>query len=280
MVLPKTTGLIALVALLAMSFYKDSSVLAQSSDRIDAKPQEQSWRYPDTRKVDHVDVYHGVKVADPYRWLEDPDSEETRAWVEAQNKVTFSYLEQIPERAAIRERLTKLWNYERYGVPFEEGGRYFFFKNDGLQNQSVLYTTPSLDAEPEVLIDPNTLSTDGTVALSMTEVSPDGKLLAYGVAASGSDWNEYRVRDVATGKDLADRLEWIKFSGASWTPDIVRRRDTAYRGLPCRSPPDDPGGWPDRKSLYDGSCRFGFAALSYPPLPARGALPGWPDATG
>jgi prolyl oligopeptidase len=219
MVLPKTTGLIALVAIIAMSLLKDTPAFAQNAGMNDAKPQESGWSYPAAKKMDHVDVYHGVKVADPYRWLEDPDSAETRAWVEAQNKVTFGYLEQIPQRAAIRERLTRLWNYERYGVPFEEGGRYFYFKNDGLQNQSVLYTAPSLDSEPRVLIDPNTLSADGTVALSMAEVSPDGKLIAYGIAASGSDWNEFKVRVVETGKDLSDHLRWIKFSGASWTRD-------------------------------------------------------------
>jgi prolyl oligopeptidase len=175
--------------------------------------------YPVARKTDQVDDYHGTKVADPYRWLEDLDSPETRAWVEAENKVTFGYLAQIPERDAIRQRLTKLWNYEKFGIPTKKGDRYFYTKNDGLQNQSPLYWSPSLDSEPRLLINPNTLSADGTVALAGTAISEDGKLLAYGLAASGSDWNEWKVRDVETGKDLSDDLKWIKFSGASWKKD-------------------------------------------------------------
>jgi prolyl oligopeptidase len=175
--------------------------------------------YPTARKGDQVDDYHGVKVGDPYRWLEDLDSGETKAWVEAENKLTFGSLDQIPERTAIKARLTKLWNYERYGVPFKEGGRYFYTRNDGLQNQSVLYTVPTLNAPPRMLLDPNRLSSDGTVALAGNAVSGDGKLMAYGLAASGSDWEEWHVRDVATGKDLADVLKWVKFSGASWTSD-------------------------------------------------------------
>src|SRR5215212_918854 len=122
--------------------------------------------YPVARKSDQVDDYHGTKISDPYRWLEDLDSTETRAWVEAENRLTFDYLKQIPERAAIKERLTKLWNYERYDIPFKEGGRYFYKKNNGLQNQSVLYTVNTLEAEPRVLLDPNRLSSDGTIALS------------------------------------------------------------------------------------------------------------------
>ncbi len=175
--------------------------------------------YPDARRSDQTDDYHGTKVADPYRWLEDTDSAETHAWVEAENKLTFGYLDKIPYRQSIRDRLTKLWNYERFGVPEEEGGRYFFQHNTGLQNQSVLLVADSLHAEPRVLLDPNLLSTDGTVALSATAISDDGKLMAYGIATSGSDWNEWHVRDVDTGKDLADDLKWVKFSGASWTKD-------------------------------------------------------------
>src|SRR5205085_8820410 len=139
-----------------------------------------------------------------YRWLEDANGGDTHAWVEAENKVTQAYLATIPQRDAIRQRLTQLWNYERYSVPFREGGRYFYSRNDGLQNQSVLYTLKSLSDQPRMLLDPNTLASDGTVALSGTEVSPDGKLLAYGIAASGSDWNEWKVRDIETGKDLPD----------------------------------------------------------------------------
>ena len=178
-----------------------------------------TYDYPPARKSDQVDDYHGVKVADPYRWLEDLDSEETRQWVEAENKLTFAFLNSIPERTAIRQRLTKLWDFEKYGVPFKEGNRYFYTRNSGLQNQSVLYTVNSLDAKPQEVLDPNELSTDGTVAVSGMEASPDGKLLAYSLSASGSDWQEWKVRDVATSKDLSDDLKWVKFSGVSWTRD-------------------------------------------------------------
>ncbi len=143
----------------------------------------------------------------------------TRAWVEQENQITFGFLESIPERGTIRRRLTELWDYERYGPPFQEGGRYFFTYNSGLQNQSVLYTTEALEAEPKILLDPNTLSADGTVALAGYDASDDGRYLAYGIAAAGSDWNDWMVRDVATGKDLPDHLKWLKFSEAKWTPD-------------------------------------------------------------
>ena len=175
--------------------------------------------YPETPVVRVIDDYHGTTVADPYRWLEDVDSDSTKAWVEAQNAVTFAYLEAIPERERIRERLTELWDYERYGTPWKEGGYYFFFKNDGLQNQSVLYMQASLDAEPQVLLDPNSMSEDGTVSASPLDITEDGALMVYSVSRSGSDWREFFVRDVKTQKDLDDHLEWIKFSGASWTDD-------------------------------------------------------------
>jgi len=175
--------------------------------------------YPTTHKTDASDDYHGIKVSDPYRWLEDPDSEETQAWVEAQNQVTFGYLGEIPAREKIKQRLTKLWDYEKYGIPFKEGDRYFYYKNDGLQNQSVLYTLTSLDGEPKVLIDPNTFSEDGTIALCDIAITEDGKLIAYGLSTSGSDWQEWKVRNVETGEDLSDHLKWLKFSGASWTHD-------------------------------------------------------------
>ncbi|MEM7714832.1 MAG: prolyl oligopeptidase family serine peptidase [Cyanobacteria bacterium P01_A01_bin.68] len=180
---------------------------------------EVKLNYPDSRKGQQVDNYHGLEVADPYRWLENPDSEETIAWIKAQNKVTFNYLEQIPARDDIKKRLTKLWDYEKYGIPFREGNRYFYFKNNGLQNQSVLYTLQNLDDKPKVLLDPNKLSEDGTVALSGTSISDDGKYLAYGISIAGSDWQEWKVRNIESGEDLADHLKWIKFSGASWTND-------------------------------------------------------------
>ena len=176
--------------------------------------------YPESKTVDQTDDYHGTAVADPYRWLEDLDAPETKAWVEAQNEATFGFLEQIPQREPLRERLTELWNYERYGVPTVRGegdaARTFFFKNDGLQNQSVLYQQRGLDGDPEVLLDPNTLSEDGTVALSLVSYSDSGDRLAYGVSEAGSDWVTIRVRDVATGRDLDDEVRWVKFSGAAW----------------------------------------------------------------
>ena len=166
-----------------------------------------------------MDVIHGVRVADPYRWLEDIDSDETRAWIEAQNDLTFTYLNSIPLKEKIRRRMEELWNYEKFDVPVKYGGRYFFTRNDGLQNQSVLYWMESLEVEPRELLDPNGLSEDGTVALMEYSVSDDGKLLAYGVSASGSDWREWRVREVDTGRDLEDHLMWTKFTPAAWTPD-------------------------------------------------------------
>lgn len=176
-------------------------------------------RYPVTKQVDVVDDYHGTLVADPYRWLEDTNSDETASWVSAQNAVTERYLSRLPARSPLRDRLTELWNFERYGVPFREGGLYFFFKNDGLQNQSVLYVQDSLEGEPRVLLDPNTFSDDGTIALTTLDISADGKYIGYGVSSGGSDWQEFRVREIATGQDLEDRIEWVKFSGLSWTRD-------------------------------------------------------------
>lgn len=177
--------------------------------------------YPISKKIDHVDELHGVKVPDPYRWLEDDvrESKDVAAWVEAENKVTMSYLEAIPQREAIRKRLTELWNYEKYSAPFKAGSRYFYFKNDGLQNQSVLYKQDSLDAEPTVLVDPNAWSKDGTVALGSTSFSDDGRYMAYSVADAGSDWNTWRILEVETGRLLDDELKWVKFSGAAWTSD-------------------------------------------------------------
>ncbi|MSR66328.1 MAG: S9 family peptidase [Pedosphaera sp.] len=175
--------------------------------------------YPKTERVSVAEVLHGVNVADPYRWLEDDNAPKTKAWVQAQNKVTHAHLESIPERKGIRARIERLWNYERYGIPFRQGKHYFFTKNDGLQNQSVLYVADSPAGPGKVLLDPNKLSTDGTVALSGYSVSEDGRHIAYGTSSSGSDWQEWHVRDVKTGKDLSDRLQWIKFSGASWKKD-------------------------------------------------------------
>jgi prolyl oligopeptidase len=176
----------------------------------------QGLQYPATKTVDHVDTYHGVTIADPYRWLEDDTSAETAAWVEAQNKVTFAYLDTIPYRAQLTKRLSALYNYAKFGMPQRRGEVYFFSKNDGLQNQSVYYIQRGLTGTPEVFIDPNQWSEDGTVRLTAFAPSRDGKLVAYGVSRSGSDWQEYRVMDVATKKPTADRVEWVKVSSIAW----------------------------------------------------------------
>ena len=174
--------------------------------------------YPNTPRGAVVDDYFGTRVADPYRWLEDTESEQTADWVRAQNKVSQPLLASLASRAAYHKRLTQLWSYEKYGVPYRKAGALFFTRNNGLQNQSVLYVQDG-KAEPRVLLDPNTLSSDGTVALTQWEVAPDGKHMAYGLATAGSDWNEFKVLDVATGKPTADRLKRIKFSSISWTKD-------------------------------------------------------------
>lgn len=204
---------VAAVMLFGMLSHSVDIAMAQQAVSLRAKP------YPQTKKVDHRDTYHGTVVADPYRWLEDLDAPETASWVEAENAVTFAYLERIPSRPAIRERLTQLWNFERFGVPFKKGARYFFEYNSGLQNQAVLYVAQGLKDPPRALLDPNTLSPDGTVALTDAVVSDDGELVAYSLATAGSDWNEIRVRGVAAGTDEPDLLRWVKFSGISWTND-------------------------------------------------------------
>jgi len=170
-------------------------------------------KYPEAKKGDVVDNYFGTQVADPYRWLEDDKSPEVTEWVKAQNEVTFNYLNQIPFRSKIKDRLTEIWNYTSMGTPFKEGGRYYFFKKDGLQNQSVLYTMESLTSEPKVLLDPNTFSEDGTVALSTVVPSRDGKYLAYSTNDGGSDWQKISVLDLVSGQKLADEIKWVKFIG-------------------------------------------------------------------
>ncbi|MEL6110923.1 MAG: S9 family peptidase, partial [Planctomycetota bacterium] len=184
-----------------------------------AQAGETNLKYPETKTGDVEDAYHGITVKDPYRWLEDTESEETAEWVAAQNKVTRSYLDAIPGREAMRARLEKLWNYERYGLPRRRGDRYFYTHNDGLQDQSILYKADGLDADRDVLIDPNTLSEDGTVALAGTATTDDGTLIAYAIADGGSDWRTWRVRDVASGKDTEDVVRWVKFSSVAWVPD-------------------------------------------------------------
>ena len=192
----------------------------------------QALDYPQTRKSDQVDDYHGTKVADPYRWLEDDNSAETAKWVEAENKVTFAYLEKVPYRDAVKKRLEQLYNYPKYSAPFRKGDYLFFSKNDGLQNQSVLYAQKGLAGAPEVLLDPNKLSADGTTRLGIFEVSRDGKYGAYGVSVGGSDWQEAHVIEVATKKDLSDDLKWLKATGIAWAGKgfFYSRYDTPEAG--------------------------------------------------
>ncbi len=178
-----------------------------------------SVTYPHTHTVTQIDDYHGTPIADPYRWLENIDTRETCDWINSQNALTNSFLEQIPQREKIRARLTELWNFPRISAPFQRGGRYFQFRNTGLQNQDVLYVMDALGAEPRVLLDPNPLSDDGTIALVGFAPSKDGKYFAFSTTTSGSDWQTWCVIDVASGKVLDDVLEWSKFSVASWLPD-------------------------------------------------------------
>lgn len=184
-----------------------------------ALAQHQPLKYPETRKVDTTDNYHGTTIADPYRWLEDDHADDTKAWVDAENTVTQDYLASIPFRGQIKQRLEALWNYPRFGAPFHEGKYYYFYKNDGLQNQAVLYRQEGLNGTPEVFIDPNKLSDKGTAALGALTFSKDGKYAAYLIAKAGSDWQEAFVMDVASKQLLSDKLDWIKFSGLSWKGD-------------------------------------------------------------
>jgi len=195
------------VALVALAFACQTATVAQK------------LQYPTTKKVEQWDTYHGVKVADPYRWLEEEKSAETAKWVEDQNKVTFAYLEKIPFRAAVRARLEKLFNYPKYGAPFRRGDYYLFSKNDGLQNQSVLYIQKGLDGPPEVLLDPNKFSAEGTTQLGGFALSKDAKYASFCKATGGSDWRDCYVMEVATRKVLADELKWVKVSGMAWQGD-------------------------------------------------------------
>ena len=177
--------------------------------------------YPETKKTDTIDTYFGVQVPDPYRWLENDTAQEVADWVKSQNKITFDYLDKIPFRQKMKERLTKIWNFPKQTAPFKRGGKYFIYKNDGLQNQSILYVMNSLSDSPKILLDPNTLSEDGTVSLDGMDVSPDGKLLAYSISRGGSDWSEIYFKNIETGEMLTDHILWVKFSGLSWFKDGV-----------------------------------------------------------
>ncbi len=203
----KFTIMVALVALFT------------SCNNMEQIKKENNIDYPQARVGDVIDNYFGTEVADPYRWLEDDNSEETGKWVDAENIVTNSYLDKIPFRNAMKERLEKLWNYPKIGLPFKKGDFWYFYKNNGLQNQSVLYKMDNLDAEPEVFIDPNTFSEDGTTSLSGMSFSKDGKYCAYLISKGGSDWNEIFIIDVLTKEKLADHIKWVKFSGVNWFKD-------------------------------------------------------------
>jgi prolyl oligopeptidase len=205
---------LAILSLLAMSRSMPLRYVS-AQDRDGAGRLE----YPETKKVDVTDTYFGTTVADPYRWLEDDRSPEVAAWVEAENKVTFAYLDRIPYRSQVKDRLTKLLNYPKYSAPTRRGDWFFFTKNDGLQNQNVWYQQKGLDGAPDLLLDPNKFSADGTSRLGSFSLSHTGKYVGYGISEGGSDWNEIYVLDVATKKPLADHLEWVKFSGASWKGD-------------------------------------------------------------
>jgi prolyl oligopeptidase len=176
-------------------------------------------KYPVAQRADHFDEYHGVKVADPYRWMEDIDSPATRAWVEAQAHLTGEYLAAIPGRKKIAQRLKEIWNYERWSAPERHGAQWFYLHNSGLQDQSLLFATADTEQPARVLLDPNTLSKDGTIAFKGAGYSDDGRLMAYGLSEAGSDWEVWRVRDVATGKDMPDEIRWAKFTSAWWRKD-------------------------------------------------------------
>ena len=192
---------------------------ADSTRQADTPP---AFAYPPATRIAQVDNYHGTRVEDPYRWLEQVDDTQTRQWITAENALAQPYLEGIPARETIKKRLTELWNHERYSLPVHRGDRYFYTRNDGLQNQSVLYVADGLHGQPRVLLDPNTLSKDATIALAEIVPSPDGKILAYSLSDGGSDWRTWHFRDVATGTDLPDVLRFIKFAQPGWTSDATR----------------------------------------------------------
>ena len=205
---------LAALALVAMSL--STPLRLASAQGGDGGPR---LSYPETKKGEVVDDYFGTKVADPYRWLEDDNAPEVAAWVAAENKVTFGYLDKISYRPQLKDRLTKLLNYPKFSAPTRRGENFIFSKNDGLQNQSIQYIQKGLDGTPEVLLDPNKFSADGTSQLGGFSLSESGKYVAYGISEGGSDWRDYYVLDVATKKPLSDHLEWVKFSGASWIGD-------------------------------------------------------------
>ena len=209
-----------LCTLVVVANYIICDSFAQEPTKLAPQPDPaMTLLYPISKAVPQTDDYHGKVIEDPFRWLEDVDSADAKDWIQHQNKLTFGYLGDIAVRDKIKERLTKLWNYERYGFPSKHGDNYLFTHNDGLQNQNILYAADRLNADRKPLLDPNTLSNDGTIALTGHVPSDDGRLLAYGLASAGSDWNTWKIREIATGKDLVDKIEWVKFSSVAWTGD-------------------------------------------------------------
>ena len=194
----------------------ENSFNTSSTDSISFK--KLPFSYPSTSKDTTIkDDFHGIKVSDPYRWLEDENSSNTKKWIKNQNSTVYAYLDQIPFRDAIEERLHKIWNYERYSTPLKKGGKYYFFKNDGLQNQSVLYAQESLDGTAKPILDPNTFSKDGTASMGNFSFSNNGAFLAFEISEGGADWRTIRIKDLKNDKILDDKLEWVKFSNIAWS---------------------------------------------------------------
>jgi prolyl oligopeptidase len=242
-------GMIQFLRRLRMSHHCWLSALGVASLTLAVSAGGTALKYPATKRGDQVDIYHGTKVADPYRWLEADvrDSKDVADWVAAENKVTFAYLSAIPEREAIKKRVTDLWNYEKLTPPFRAGPRYVFTKNNGLQNQAVYYTLETLDAEPKLLLDPNMWSKDGTVALALKAFTRDGKLMAYAVSEAGSDWHTWKVLDVESRKNLDDEVRWSKFSMAAWTKD---NKGFFYSRFPEAKPGEKFQGLPLNMKLF------------------------------
>ena len=194
-------------------------IIIIGSTKVNSQPTTSSLKYPVTKKVNQVDVYHGTSIADPYRWLENDTAQDVKAWVDAENKVTFDYLNKIPFRQKIKNRLTEILNYEKYSAPTKVGEYYIFSKNDGLQNQAVIYSQKGINGTPSVFLDPNTMTSDGTAAITLLGASNDKKYIGYSINQAGSDWQTIKVKEIATGKELTDELKWVKSSGAAWYKD-------------------------------------------------------------
>jgi prolyl oligopeptidase len=248
-------------------------LLLPSGSRLGAEP---AIDYPPSRTVDTVDSYHGQRVADSYRWLEDLGSPETAAWVEEQNDLTSRYLHSLPMRAAFRDRITALWNYPKATVPRQEGGRLWYRKNSGLQPQSVVYYRATLTSPPVMALDPNVLSPDGDIALSQIAPSPDGKFLAYATATGGIDWETVRVRDLRTNRDLSDVVQWVRYSRIAWTHDGKGFFYSRYRTLPAKEKLESPLGvhslYYHRLGTAQSADRLIFEQSDQPSWLMRGAV--------